>query len=83
MDEQKGDVPIEDDGLLPIIWNPLGLPIGGLTISQTEGAGPSQKQKKKVARSSATKMTKKPPTSLPDWSDNEGEVPYDNEQGSD
>ena len=76
-------MPIEDNGLLPIVQNPLGLPIGGLMISQTEGAGPSQKQKKKVARSLATKGTKKPPMSSPDWSDNEGEVPYDDEQGSD
>ena len=82
-DEQKGNVPIEDDGLLPIIWNPLGLPSGGSMISQTEGMGPSQNQKKKAARSSAAKMTKKQPALLPNWSDDEGKVPYNDKQGSD
>ena len=55
------------DSLVP--W--LIVCIATVTISQTEGAGPSQKQKKKAARSSAAKTTKKPPALSPNWSDNE------------
>jgi hypothetical protein len=78
----EGDASLEDGGSTSTVRNPLGLPIGGLTISQTEGAGPSQKQKK-AAKSSAAKAAKRPVVSSPDWSDDEGEPPCDYEQGSD